>query len=216
MSWDTTYYVSTAECPCGKGYIERKHYKREDDWNKSEFGISSETIMCPVCKSHYHIEHLIKHYYCPSWVGDGISDTAYCVPNGLTVNGFDTEYHTPNIYYSFEESIVNKFSKNDLLRAIDDMIEKKFSTRLNDSKVIQVYESFECYFRTKRFKNIIPKIKFIVDKYDDFVESEKITKSKIESAIAVEKKRVHNENARFMYALNRCKELIFENETVVI
>ena len=104
MSWDRFEFTEVAQCACGKGYVVRVAYTEEDDWNRSRSGIINEKIACENCRTQYHIEHVIRHYSCPSWKGDGISDNTYLVPNSLTIPEQISEKH---FSFNVEEEIVS-------------------------------------------------------------------------------------------------------------
>ena len=215
MSWERTDFVSTDSCPCGHGVIERKYYEEDDDWNRSRSGIISETIMCPDCIKTYHIEHIVRYNACPKWKGDVISDVAYCVPNGMTVQGFDTDFHKSDITYSFEERIVSQFSKEDLMISVEDMKVKKFSTRITDEKVQSVMHSFQYHCNTKRFKILIPEIEAIIADYDKFVVSYQNTKAKIDAYNEEEQQRIDAERSNLSDVLANCKVLNFTNRKAI-
>ena len=118
MSWERTEYKEVAPCACGKGTIVRLAYTEDDDWNRSRSGIINEKIACENCRTQYHIEHVIRHYSCPSWKGDGISDKAYLVPNSLTIPEQISEKH---FSFNVEEEIVSIYSYDEIKAAKADI-----------------------------------------------------------------------------------------------
>lgn len=215
MSWEKINYVAQLKCPCGKGIIERKYYEKSDDWNRHESGIDSEVILCPNCSKKYHIEHIIKNYLCPKWVGDGIVDTTYCVPNGINLNEFDTKKRNSDMLYSFEEQIVCEFSKDELKYALNEMYIKKYSTRLSDNVSRRVMHCFELNFGTKRFSAFFETLEKIIARYDEYKTSYECTKKQIDCFEEKEQKRLAEEEEKFSEALSKSIILDFPNGKII-
>lgn len=89
MSWDKFKFRLIAKCPCGHSLVERIVYEEENDFSQCRSGIISEQIICPICSTMYHIEHRKSYCYKKWRVSDGIIDIAYCVPNGISIQGVD-------------------------------------------------------------------------------------------------------------------------------
>ena len=152
MSWDTVYdRLEKSSCACGKGSVLRHSYMRMDDWNRTDDGYYGEEIQCDYCSKKYHIEHYIRHFFGPSWEGDGISDIPFLVPIGMSL-----KHDVSPKYFNFglDEKIVSSYEKRNIQAVIDDMSTNKYSTRLtlNESRDI-----VNLYYRTYR-KRSLPNI----------------------------------------------------------
>lgn len=194
MRWERTEYKEVAPCACGKGTIVRLAYTEDDDWNRSRSGIINEKIACENCRTQYHIEHVIRHYSCPSWKGDGISDKAYLVPNSLTIPEQISEKH---FSFNVEEEIVSIYSYDEIKAAKADMMKNKYSTRLeleNSRRIVSIYEK---RYKKKRLAPIIDMLCSIEQQYDKYewtpekiaayrdAEKESIRANEQEIAIAI-------------------------------
>lgn len=170
MSWERMYdREEIAICACGNGFVKRNSYQKDDDWNRYRTGVENERIECGICADKYHIEHLVKHYNCMSWEGDGIVDTTYLVPNGETLNIKTEPESLPfENYVFFDKKAVALFTKEELQAAIDDMRNSKFSTRLSletSQKLVSIH------FRDKKSKkllNVITALEYCIENYDSF------------------------------------------------
>lgn len=215
MSWDRIDYIAEVKCPCGRGIIQRKYYERWNDWNQHDGGIEEEKILCIDCSQKYHIEHIIKHFSCPKWDGDGVSDTTYCVPNDIRLNAFDMGKKNANMFYSFEEEIVSNFSKDELKYALDEMYVKKYSTRLNDDVSKKVMRCFELHFNTKRFRFYYETLKRIIEKYDEYIKSYQCTKKQIDAFEQEEQGRLAKEKEKFSEAISKSIVLDFPRGEII-
>ena len=165
MSWDRFEFTEVAQCACGKGYVVRVAYTEDDDWNRSRSGIINEEIACENCRTQYHIEHVIRHYSCPSWEGDGISDKAYLVPNSLTI---PEQISEEQILFTVEEEIVSIYSCDEIHAVKADMTKNKYSTRLeleNSRRIVSIYEK---RYKKKRLAPIIDMLCSIEQQYDKY------------------------------------------------
>lgn len=165
MSWERTEYEETAICACGKGIVVRRCYVEFDDWNRSRDGILSEKIFCDVCKNKYHIEHYIRHVFCPPWKGDGSIDRTYLVQNGLTI---PQELKEKNFYFAFTEKIVATFSLEEIESAKRDMIQSKYSTRLTQQNSRDIVNLFYREYKKKSLSPIIDLLSNIEVQYQEY------------------------------------------------
>ncbi|MCM1089801.1 MAG: hypothetical protein NC092_10350 [Butyrivibrio sp.] len=185
MSWDTVYdRLEKSSCACGKGSVLRHSYMRMDDWNRTEDGYYGEGIQCEYCSKKYHIEHCIRHFFCPSWEGDGISDIPFLVPIGMSLK---RDVSPKYFNFDLDEKIVSSYEKSNIQAVIDDMSINKYSTRLtlNDSKDI-----VNLYYRTYRKRslpNIIKVLQMCISNYDSYEWTfEKMQKYKVEEQQRIE------------------------------
>ena len=206
MSWERFEHDVWARCACGKGKVIRHLYSKYDDWNRSEHGCISEEIQCDNCKKKFHIEHLIRRYWCPSWVSDGISDRIFLVPNGLKIPPIMSE---KTFYFSnIDEEIVSKFAFDEIESVIIDMKEKKFSTKLTkeESKgILKIY-----YKRTKR-KSLPP----IISSLEQIIQNYEIydwTPDKINEYRVSEKSAIDNNEKAIKKIIKESYELNFNKE----
>lgn len=140
ISWDTVYdKLEQSPCACEKGVVIRHNCMRMDDWNQSEIYYYGEEIQCNDCGKKYHIEYYTRSYTCPSWVGDGIIETPYLIPNGMTL-----KHDISGKFFGFnlEEQIVSSFEEENIHMVIDDMETNKYSTRLklaDSNRIVDLY-----------------------------------------------------------------------------
>lgn len=203
MSWDRFEYDEFSPCACGCGKIIRRLYQEDDDWNRSRGGCLEERIECNDCKNKYHIEHLIHHYFCYKWDGDGISDKIYLVPNGLTIPKpiEKRSFHFSN----FDEKIAAEYTPDSIKQALEDMKKSRYSTRLQlkTSQVI-VKEYFKQY-KKKKLTEIITCLENILNNYENY----KWTPEKIETFKVEEQDRIAQNAEEIKNTLANCVELTF-------
>lgn len=185
MSWDTVYdRLEKSNCACGKGTIIRHSYMRMDDWGRSENGYYGEEIQCKYCSKKFHIEHYIRHFFCPSWKGDGISDTPFLVPNGMTL-----KHDVLPKYFNFrlDEIIVSSYEKGDLQDVIDDMTINKYSTRLTLTNSKDIVNLYNRKYHKRSLPNIIKLLQKCLCDYDCYDWTfDKMQKYKIEEQRRIE------------------------------
>jgi len=212
MSWDDFYYIATTRCPCGKGIIKQKSWKREDDWNREEHGELKPIILCSECKKQYHIEN------------------NYIVPNDISLGQFDLASHVTysqscSIEYTLEEEAVSHFTKDQLVNAINDMQNHSWSTQITDEITLSVIDYFGWQFG-KRLKNIIKGIQPIVDDFDRLHQSYTEKKQQIEyyheqecirikRDVESENQRLKVEQLKYENALKKCIRLQFDKRDFV-
>ena len=166
MSWDRVEYKETAHCACGKGSLSRTTYQEDDDWNRSRYGYFGETIECPYCSKKYHIEHLIRHFFQYKWDGDGCSDTTYLVENGFSINQ-KTEIEELK-YCSLKETVVAKYTKEELMAAVEEMKTARFSTRLQLPVSKEIVGMYNKRYKKKSLPAIINFLQECLSEYDSF------------------------------------------------
>lgn len=202
MSWDRIDYTELSECACGKGVVERRTYRRDDDWGRSETTVISEEILCDSCKDTHHIEHYVRHYFCHRWDGDGISDKAYLVPNGISIPA-----HKSKRAFSFreDEKIVAEYPLEEILRAKGDMIQSRYSTRLTRASSKKIVEA---YFKKHKKKSLPPIIQILTAIEEDY-SSYQWTPEKIASFRLREQAEIDANNDSIQNVLARSFELKF-------
>lgn len=191
MSWDRIEYMETAVCACGKGMIVRRAYIEDDDWNRSRSGIIEEEICCDDCKEKFHIEHYVKHYFCPPWKGNGIVDQTYLVPNDLTIPHALSE---KDFFFSVDEQIVASYRLEEISAAKADMIRNKYSTRLELESSQQIVALYAKKYKKRSLTPIVELLNNIENQYskyewtpqrlEDFRNNEKLKIQENEQAIA--------------------------------
>lgn len=202
MSWNTVYdRLEKSSCACGKGSVLRHSYMRMDDWNRTDDGYYGEEIQCDFCSKRYHIEHDIRHFFCPSWEGDGISDTPFLVPSGMTLKHDVSPKH---FNFGLDEKIVSAYEKSNIQAVIEDMSINKYSTRLTleDSKdIVNLYYGT---YRKRGLPNIIKLLKQCKSNYDSYEWTfERMQKYKIEEQQRIEtNKRIISDTISKSYKLN--------------
>lgn len=203
MSWDKFNYDETAICACGKGNVVRHMEQRDDDWNRSETICLSEELVCTNCKTKYHIEHLINHFLCLPWKGDGISDRAFLVPNGMKIPSVKVERN-----FSFSEidkEIVAKISLSEIKESINDMVANKYTTRLQLSSSRLIVNLYQGQYKKKSLNLIVPILRKIVQNYDSY----EWTPEKIEEYRKVEQEEIEKNNKAIEETINQSFELDF-------
>lgn len=165
MSWDRVEYKETAICACGKGKIVRQAYTEADDWNRMRDGIISEEIVCAECKEKFHIEHYIRHYFCPSWEGNDVIDKTYLVPNNLTIPAV---LSAKNFCFSVDEQIVASYSLEEIVAAKADMIQNKFSTRLERKSSQDIVTLYAKKYKKRRLSPIVELLNNIEKQYGQY------------------------------------------------
>ncbi len=166
MSWDTIHYDLFAKCACGKGKVIRHIERRDDDWNRSETYCIGEEIECSDCCNKYHIEHVIHHYYCPPWKGDGISDRAFLVPNEIKMPPRKNEHYF--VFSDIDEEIVASLSLEDIKASIDDMKTNKYTTRLQLESSERIVDLYQGRYRKRNLKLITPILEDIIQNYNKY------------------------------------------------
>lgn len=165
MSWDRSEYKEISLCACGKGKIVRWAYIEGDDWNRTRSGIISEEICCNDCKEKFHIEHYTRHYFCLPWKDDGIIDRVYLVPNNLSI---PSELSEKKFCFCIQEQIVAEYSLKEILAVRADMIQSKYSTRLERKSSQKVVELYAKRYKKKRLAPIIEMLRNIESQYDTY------------------------------------------------
>lgn len=203
MSWETLESRSQARCACGKGTVVQIKRERSDDWNRSQRVSQSEEILCADCKIKYHIQHLVRHYPCRPWDGDGVSDRVFLVPNGVEMPPVIAKKDFS--FSTVEENIVSSTPLKTIKACIDDMETNKYSTRmqLNDSH--RIVALFEKYRKTKSLKRIIPVLDEIVQNYDNY----KWTPESIEEYKKQEKVEIQKNEQVIQKVISQSYELYF-------
>lgn len=166
MSWETLESRSQARCACGKGTVVQIKRERSDDWNRSQRVSQSEEILCADCKTKYHIQHLVRHYPCRPWDGDGILDRVFLVPIGMEMPSI--KYKRVFSFSTVEEIIVSSFPLKRIKAAIDDMSENKYTTRLQLKESRSIVGLFERYRKTRSLKIIVPVLAGIVQNHTQY------------------------------------------------
>lgn len=165
MSWDRIEYTETSVCACGKGKVIRRLYTEDDDWNRTQSGIISEEICCDECKEKFHVEHYIQHYFCPRWIGDGIIDKTYLVPNNFTIPPILSE---KNFSFSVEEQIVATYCLEEILAAKEDMVRNKYSTRLERKSSQEIVALYAKKYKRRRLSLIVELLSNIENQYGKY------------------------------------------------
>ena len=166
MSWDSFEYDLSARCACGKGKVIRHILQRDDDWNRSETQCLGEKIHCADCAKKYHIEHLIRHYLCMPWDGDGISDRAFLVPNGICIPKYKEKRNF--IFSRIDEQIAAQISLTDIKASINDMQTNKYTTRLELGSSQEIVLLYYRRYKKKSLSMIIPVLENIIQNYDKY------------------------------------------------
>ncbi len=166
MSWDRIEYQEAASCACGKGRVIRTAYQEDDDWNRFRSGSFGEEIECSDCSKKYHIEHLIRHFFQYKWDGEGISDTTYLVENGYSLNHKTKVENLP--IYGLEERFVASFTKEELLKSLEEMQSVKYSTKLQLPSSKQIVALYFKRYKKKSLSGIVEYLQICISKYDSF------------------------------------------------
>lgn len=164
MSWDRFERDEYSSCACGRGKIIKHSWQADNDWNRSESGVSGYDIECSNCKNKYHIGYIERHRSCPSWIGDGTSREEYLVPDGLDLPKVITSSYIQ--FYSADAEIVSKYSKDTIADVIDDMNLNKYSTRVQLRESKDIIHICNKRLHTKSTTRIIPVLFEILSKYD--------------------------------------------------
>ena len=170
MSWERMKEKkSTATCQCGNGKVVIVRYEDGDDWNRFREGILSESIECSECKKKYHIEHIHKHINCMPWDRDGEVDMVYLVPNDVTLNICTEPVRLPfESFTRFDINAVGRFSKEQLLIALEDMKSSKFSTRLTGGCSKTLVGIYYREHKSRKLGNVIAAVNECIAKYDSY------------------------------------------------
>lgn len=145
MSWelDNTEYKT---CPCNKGKIRIDHFS--DDWNRYN---TEYTIECELCKNEYHIE--FQSSYKPFR-----GTSAFLVKNGETTQ-FNVQAN------SFEESMVQNFTKEELMVLYEKMTAITSSTSVNRN----IVKEHKRWYKTVKMNMIRVHIRDAINRYDAFM-----------------------------------------------
>lgn len=192
MSWDTVEYIEEATCVCSNGKVIRRIYESSNDWNQHRQGTNEERILCKYCNEKYHIEHYVSYYSCPTWIGDGVDDNVYLVPNGMHIPKPISE---KSFTFSVEQRIVSMFPLEEITKSKEDMISSKYSTRVKletSKKIIYVY-NYLC--KRRSLPPIIEMLRNIEKKYNNFrwtYEKMKLYLEKEQETIKRNKEEIKN------------------------
>lgn len=165
MSWERTEYVEVAKCACGEGTVVRHSYIEDDDWNRIRDGVISEEICCDACKKNYHIEHYARHCFCFSWEGDGIVDKAYLVPDNLSI---PSEIHKRTFSFELDEQIVAAYCLEEIINVKLDMIQNKYSTRLERQSSKDIVNLFVKKHKRRSLEPIVELLNYIENQYEKY------------------------------------------------
>ena len=166
MSWDSFEYDLSAKCACGNGIVVRHILQRDDDWNRTETHCLGEEIHCAECAKKYHIEHLIRHYFCMPWDGDGISDRAFLVPNGIHIPKYKEKRSFS--FSRIDEQIAADVPLKDIKSSMNDMQTSKYTTRLKLDSSREIVLLYQHKYKKKSLKIIIPVLENIIQNYDKY------------------------------------------------
>jgi len=205
MSWDRFDYTETSNCACGKGKVTRHSYREDDDWNRTRYGTYGMDIECPECKSKYHIESITRHYFCPSWKGDGVSVRTYLVPNGFTIPAVISA--RTFVFSKIDERIVAEVPYDGIKAALDDMVVNKYTTRLQSPYSRQIVQMFKKALKKTRLSFITPVLAEILNNYDSY----KWTFEKISQFRITERERIESNEAKIAEVLKKSFELNFQS-----
>lgn len=204
MSWDIINYDQTAQCACGKGKVVRHIEQRDDDWNRSETNCLGEEILCPECKERYHIEHVIRYYFCYPWDGDGVSDRSFLVRNGITIPTVKTK--TEFYFNKIDEDIVATFSLTEIKEALADMKTNKFTTKLQLSHSYSIVHMYYKRYKKKSLNLIVPILEQVILKYNNY----KWTPTTIKSFCDAENKEIKKNDKEIEKVIAQSFELDFK------
>lgn len=166
MSWDRYEFDEIAKCACGKGHIIKHCWREDDDWNRSRAGVSGYNIECPECKMKYHIQSITRHSFCLSWKGDGFYTVEYLTPKEIII--------PKPIYKSYiqtgtiNEEIASLFTIDALKSVIEDMVQHKYSTKVQTDNSKTIVYIFNKRVHTRSLSKIIPILQEIIQKYDSY------------------------------------------------
>ncbi len=166
MSWDIIEYDEFSNCACGKGKVVRHMQQRDDDWNRSETRCLGEEIQCVDCAKKYHIEHHIRHYLCKPWKGDGISDRAFLVPNGISIPSY-VGIRSFN-FSEIDKEIASMYTLEEINASLNDMLTNKYTTRLKldcSHSIVRIYNKAH---KKKSLSLIVPVLENIIQNYDKY------------------------------------------------
>lgn len=166
MSWDIIEYDEFSNCACGKGKVVRHMQQRDDDWNRSETRCLGEEIQCVDCAKKYHIEHHIRHCLCMPWKGDGISDRAFLVPNGISIPEYKEKRSF--IFLRIDNQIVAQIPLTDIQAALNDMQTNKYTTRLQLNSSCEIVDLYYHRYKKKSLNLIKPVLETIIQNYDKY------------------------------------------------
>ena len=207
MSWDTSEFDLFSVCACGKGKVVRHVLQLDDDWDRTETSNLGEDILCPECKSKYHIEHHVRYYsMVPSWVGSGTSDRAFLVPNDIQIPDYQAERYFD--FSSIHEKIAANYPLLDIQESIKDMLDNQFATRVQLSSSFSIIRMYYKKFKKKNLKLIVPVLQEVARNYYNYEWNyEAITAYRETERIEIEKN-----NKAIETAMEQSFELHFTRE----
>ena len=170
MSWEVMYdSKEIATCACGKGIVSRCHCHEGDDWNRYRDSYHDNIIECEECRVKYHIETRTERYFCMPWDGDGIVTRVYLVPNGKSLN-ITTEYTRLPFeqFADFRKHVVALYSKEQLVKVLQEMEEKKYSTRLESKESLEIVREHERWEKSRNLKTIGAVLRECITQYDEY------------------------------------------------
>lgn len=203
MSWDTVEYIEEATCACSKGKVIRSIYESSNDWNQHRQGTNEERILCKYCNEKYHIEHYIRYYYCPTWIGDGVVDGTYLVQNGLCI---PKPIGEKRFDFSVEEKIVSMFTLNEIIKSKEDMILNKYSTRVKLETSKNIISLYNDKYKRRSLPKIIEMLENIEQKYNTF----KWTYEKMKTYRENEQEKIKRNNEEINNVIKQSYKLEFK------
>lgn len=109
---------------------------------------------------------MIRHFFQYKWDGDGTSDTTYLVENGYSLNHKTKVENLP--IYGLEESFVASFTKEELLKSLEEMQSVKYSTELQLPSSKQIVALYFKRYKKRSLPGIIDYLQACREKYDSF------------------------------------------------
>ena len=203
MSWDIIEYDEFSNCACGKGKVVRHMQQRDDDWNRSETRCLGEEIHCADCAKKYHIEHHIRHYLCMPWKGDGISDRAFLVPNGISIPSY-VGIRSFN-FSEIDKKIASIYTLEEINASLNDMQTNKYTTRLQLKSSCEIVDLYYHRYKKKSLNLIKPVLETIIQNYDKY----EWTPETITEYRTTEEKDLSKNNKAIDEAISKSFELNF-------
>lgn len=172
-----------AVCPCGNGFVRKQdgdYY--DDDWGREHYRSNQEIIDCPECKTKYHFAQ--GPYYIVVG-GEPLLLDKILLPNGVDFK----KQHNSRPVFSFDEKIVQKYTKTDIQEIISDTSGKKPGSckrSTNDfSKQISIgfVADWSCGYGhrdQKAVRYIREYLLKLLERWDDVFENCKNTKQKMD------------------------------------
>lgn len=203
MPYDRMYdRLEVAKCACGCGRVVRHSYKDMNDWNQCRYGCYGETIECVNCEAIYHVEHYIQHFIVPRWVGNGVSDTPYLVPNGLTLQH---DVRKRRFGFTLLQEVISTYSKCEIESMIDDMRVNKYSTRVSLSISRDVVNRYYRWFKKRNLQDVIV---FLQDCLHDY-DVQEWTAEKMRDFKRAESQRIAENKRLISDVISKSFELVF-------